>query len=211
MHGLWGHPLECGCITRHHTQRDCFYRKIIIIIQGKRCWPFWREGNPPPPAPREEALRNSVNLVFESTFKAETPWRASYIFLWLKCTCVAGVLKPRRVGEVCVHEAEMEKESRRKRRQTDSYRRISGKGIRKKVYPSPPLFLRSVCSEGNVKCSFSSTRKLLEWQTYTVSLQNRQVIQGSSENELCFKLAGIEKGLSVCQQESRRLQSLCLI
>lgn len=87
---------------------------------------------------------------------------------------MAGVLRTRRVGKVCVQEAGMEKESRRKQRQADACRGISGKGFVEKVYP----FWRGVCSEGNMKCFVPSIRKLLECQTQAVSLQNRQVILG---------------------------------
>jgi hypothetical protein len=57
-------------------------------------------------------------LVFESTFKAEDPWKASYVFLILKGPCGDGVLQTRGMGKVCIHKAGMEKKSRRKQRQT---------------------------------------------------------------------------------------------
>lgn len=88
---------------------------------------------------------------------------------------MTGVLRTRRVGKVCVLETGMEKESKRKQRQTDACRGISGKEFGEKVYP----LWRGVCSEGNMKCFVRSIRKLLEHQAQAVSLQNRQVILGA--------------------------------
>ena len=103
----------------------------------------------------------------------------------------------------------MEKESRRKQRQTDAWRGISGKGFREKVYP----FWRGVCSEGNMKCFVPFIRKLVECQTQAVSLQNGQVILrgGALIMSSASKLAGTGKDLSVCQQEGRHLHSPCLM
>lgn len=88
---------------------------------------------------------------------------------------MAGVLRTKRVNKVCVYEAGMEKESKRKQRQTDACKGISEKEFGEKVY----LFGGVVCSEGNMKCFVPSIRKLLECQSQAVNLQNRQVILGA--------------------------------